>query len=420
MKKFIFFVLLILSLFPSAVFSQGWFEQSTGLSAANTLYGVWFVNANTGFISGGTSSSRVIKKSTDGGTTWSNSYFEIDPATFYSLQFLNETTGFVYGYESEVFRTTNAGANWVMIYIGSNGVFSGEFLDYNTGIICGLNYVGSNIHKTTNAGASWTTLNTPLAGQQFLLQVFFRNANTAFLSSSSYTTSVPNILRTSDGGSNWNFVFTGTASQVVFKISDINSDTMIAVAQAGNILRTYNAGVNWAGSSFGSYNLNNIAMTNNLHAYAVGQNVIIKTTNTGNNWNVQYTPSSDLQAVFFLNDQTGWACGTGGKLYKTTSGGVTAVNHYGNTIPGKFELKQNYPNPFNPSTHLKFDISESRFVNLKIYDMLGKELSTIVNEELSPGIYEVEWDGSNYPSGVYFYRLETPDFSQTRKMILLK
>ncbi|MCI0449561.1 MAG: hypothetical protein L0Y79_07225 [Chlorobi bacterium] len=294
MKKYILFFFILSLTLSESVFTQGWFEQPTGLSAGAALYGVWFVNANTGFISGGASSFRVIKKTTDGGNTWANSYFETDPATFYSIQFINETTGFVCGYESEVYRTTNAGANWNMIYTGANGIFSGEFLDYNTGIISGYNYNGSNIHKTTNAGASWTTLNTPLAGQHFLFQVFFRNANTAFLSSSSYTTSVPDILRTSNGGANWSFVYTGTASQVTFKIADINSDTMIAVGQAGNILRTYNSGLNWSNSTFGSYNLNNITMLNNSLAYAVGQNVIIKTTNTGNNWNIQHTPSSNL------------------------------------------------------------------------------------------------------------------------------
>jgi photosystem II stability/assembly factor-like uncharacterized protein len=109
MKKFIAFNLVLFLAISEQLFTQGWFEQPTGLTSGTTLYGVWFVNSNTGFISGGASSFRVIKKTTDGGNTWVNSYFEIDPATFYSIQFINETTGYVYGYESEVYRTTNAG-----------------------------------------------------------------------------------------------------------------------------------------------------------------------------------------------------------------------------------------------------------------------------------------------------------------------
>jgi photosystem II stability/assembly factor-like uncharacterized protein len=307
-----------------------------------------------------------------------------------------------------------------MIYAGANGIFSGEFLDYNTGIISGYNYNGSNIHKTTNAGANWSTLNTPLAGQHFLFQVFFRNANTAILSSSSYTTSIPDILRTSDGGANWSFVYNGTPSQITFKIADVNSDTMIAVGQAGNILRTNNSGLNWSNLTFGSYNLNNITMLNNSLAYAVGQNVIIKTTNTGDNWNVQYAPSSNLQAVYFLNAQTGWACGTQGKLFKTTNGGTTAINKNGGPVSDKFSLSQNYPNPFNPVTNIKFEMPKSAMVKLVVYDLLGREITTLVNEELSPGIYEVSWVGSNYPSGVYFYLLTTGGFSESKKMVMIK
>lgn len=407
-------------LFSSITFSQGWFEQPTGLTSGTVLRGVWFVNANTGFISGGASTFRVIKKSTDGGNSWSNSYFEVDPASFLPLQFINETTGFVYGLESEVYRTTNSGTSWDLIYIGANGVNSGEFLDYNTGIICGLNYNGSNVHKTTNAGSSWTTLNTPLVGQHYLFQIFLRNANTGFLSSSSYTTSVPNILRTSDGGSNWTFVYTGTAAQSYFMIADINSDTMIAVGQAGNILRTYNGGLNWSNSTLGSYNFNNITMVNNSTAFAVAQSTIVKTSNTGDNWTVQFTPSSNLQGVFFLNELTGWACGSGGKLYKTTSGGVTGIYTGGNNHPKSFELYQNTPNPFNPKTIISYELRVTSYVQLKVFDVLGREVSLLVNSKLEAGKHEADFDGTDFTSGIYYYTLTAGSYKETKRMVLLK
>jgi hypothetical protein len=97
-----------------------------------------------------------------------------------------------------------------------------------------------------------------------------------------------------------------------------------------------------------------------------------------------------------------------------------------NEIPTKFELFQNYPNPFNPLTRIKFDIPLSRGVSagrgvlLKIYDVLGKEITVLVNEELKPGTYEIEWNAEYIPSGVYFYSLITNDFTQTRKMVVLK
>ena len=105
---------------------------------------------------------------------------------------------------------------------------------------------------------------------------------------------------------------------------------------------------------------------------------------------------------------------------------ISAVDPTVNEIPMKYSLSQNYPNPFNPSTKFKFDIPlDSRLrgndnVTLKIFDLLGREVATLVNEQLKPGSYEVEWDGSNYPSGVYFYKLITDSFSETRKMVLVK
>ena len=93
-------------------------------------------------------------------------------------------------------------------------------------------------------------------------------------------------------------------------------------------------------------------------------------------------------------------------------------------MPDNFSLYQNYPNPFNPSTKIKFSIPLLRGVggvtNLTIYDVLGREIPVLVNKQLSPGIYEVEWDGSNYPGGVYFYKLLSNEYTETKKMVLIK
>jgi hypothetical protein len=86
----------------------------------------------------------------------------------------------------------------------------------------------------------------------------------------------------------------------------------------------------------------------------------------------------------------------------------------------KYTLYQNYPNPFNPKTTINYSIPKTNFVTLKIYDVLGREIATLVNEERLPGNYNVKFDGSNIPSGVYFYRLQAGNFSQTKKLILMK
>ncbi len=91
-----------------------------------------------------------------------------------------------------------------------------------------------------------------------------------------------------------------------------------------------------------------------------------------------------------------------------------------NEIPIEFRLSQNYPNPFNPSTKIKFQNADAKFVSLKVYDVLGREVATLVNEEKPVGIYEVKFDAVGLPSGIYFYRLQAGSFIETKKMIFLK
>ena len=105
-------------------------------------------------------------------------------------------------------------------------------------------------------------------------------------------------------------------------------------------------------------------------------------------------------------------------VYSDTT--VVSVEDEISNLPGEFYLSQNYPNPFNPTTIIKFTISELRFTILKIYDVLGNEVETLINEDKEAGIYEVEFDATGIPSGIYFYRLTTGGFTATKKMIILK
>jgi Secretion system C-terminal sorting domain len=104
---------------------------------------------------------------------------------------------------------------------------------------------------------------------------------------------------------------------------------------------------------------------------------------------------------------------------------VIGIRPISNEIPQNYRLHQNYPNPFNPVTKIKFDIPsnvkrETSNVKMIIYDILGREVETLINEQLKPGTYEVGWDAANYPSGAYFYQMSTSDFTETRRMVLLK
>ncbi len=103
-------------------------------------------------------------------------------------------------------------------------------------------------------------------------------------------------------------------------------------------------------------------------------------------------------------------------------GQMLGLNNISNELPAQYSLSQNYPNPFNPVTKIKFDISGSSETQtlLSVYDVLGREVTVLVNQQLQPGTYEADWDASAYPSGVYFYKLEIGSFTDTKKMVLLK
>jgi 2',3'-cyclic-nucleotide 2'-phosphodiesterase (5'-nucleotidase family) len=128
-----------------------------------------------------------------------------------------------------------------------------------------------------------------------------------------------------------------------------------------------------------------------------------------------YEDSSEFQVIndFIIEKQT-----ISPEYRVNIIAGIQRVSK--NDIPEQFKLEQNYPNPFNPITNLIIQISESEFVSLKVYDILGNEIETLINEEIPAGTHKVEFDGTGLPSGTYFYRLESGNFSETRKMVLLK
>ena len=101
-------------------------------------------------------------------------------------------------------------------------------------------------------------------------------------------------------------------------------------------------------------------------------------------------------------------------------GSVTGLEPTGNFTPNKFELSQNYPNPFNPTTKIKYYIANSGYVNMKVYDILGKEVAVLVNANLKPGEYELQFNASNLTSGIYFYKITAGNFTDTKKMLLVK
>ena len=127
-----------------------------------------------------------------------------------------------------------------------------------------------------------------------------------------------------------------------------------------------------------------------------------------------------LQSLSGAYNQGTYGGGTSDVFILKFTAAMTGIKSISNEVPLSFSLSQNYPNPFNPTTNIRFDLPKSGSVKLVVFDALGREVATLVNEKLAPGTYEVDWNGSDYTSGVYFYRLVTDDFVVTKKMLLVK
>ncbi len=140
------------------------------------------------------------------------------------------------------------------------------------------------------------------------------------------------------------------------------------------------------------------------------------TTVSGNNNRIAGTLGQNLIGVSSNSNNTSNA----GFWYQTADFVTSVAQIETDLLPSEFCLEQNYPNPFNPSTTIQFAVPEASDIKIKLYDVLGREVTTLVNETYQPGIYRVEFEAADLPSGLYVYRLQTDGFVKTRKMMLLK
>ncbi|RJP64835.1 MAG: T9SS C-terminal target domain-containing protein [Ignavibacteriales bacterium] len=131
-------------------------------------------------------------------------------------------------------------------------------------------------------------------------------------------------------------------------------------------------------------------------------------------------PDNYIYSIAIDKDNNKWI-GTSEGLSVFNEGGIVSVKEkYTHSLPNEFFLSQNYPNPFNPSTTIRYSIPELSNVSIKVYDVLGREVATLVDEEKPAGNYQVQFNAENLKSGIYFYTLKAREFSQTKKLTLLK
>ncbi|HWA06986.1 MAG TPA: T9SS type A sorting domain-containing protein, partial [Ignavibacteria bacterium] len=294
-----------------------------------------------------------------------------------------------------------------------------SFLNSNIGYCSGTNNDGI-IMKTTNGGLNWlsSTVDFSAWGSGNIVII---DQNVIFINSWSRT------LKSTNSGLNWfNVSHPGFGIHNLY-FFDVN--TGFAVGYDFSIYKTTNSGINWTNKyrNTNSAYLNSIHFFNNMTGFAGGdKGRLLKTVNSGENWYEVYSPSSNDVYTVQMQDTNIINIGGNQFIYKTTEGVIPIKILTNNTIlPGEFSLSQNYPNPFNPQTKIKFAVpsnvkGQTSNVKLVIYDLLGREVVTLVNEELKPGTYEADWDASNYSSGVYFYKIISNDFVETKKMVLMK
>ena len=373
------------------------------------LRSVYFLDQQTGFAAG---VRGTLITSTNGGVNWSYRNLGAENS-FNSLVFVNGSTGFLgggQGYFGVVFKTTNRGSNWQIAYRDSAQVNALQFINANTG----WGACNNNVFiKTTDAGNSWSRSTIPNASYNNNNDIYFLDQNTGFVGRNG-------IYKTTDGGLNWYRVLVNSTQTIQF-IGNIG------YATTTTFMKSTNTGENWVSYPTGGSYRGDVFFINAETGWVNSPSIIRKTTNGGLNWSIQNSNlnSITVNSIFFLNENQGWVVGDYGGIMRTTNGGI-GIEPVSSTIPNGYELRQNYPNPFNPTTKLRFSIplsrgvAEGRGVLLKVYDVLGKEIAVLVNENLKPGTYEIEWDATNIPSGVYFYSLITSEFTQTKKMVVLK
>ena len=394
-------------------------------TAATWLKDYAFTDNNTGFICGW---NNTLLKTTDAGDTWVNKTSPFN-GHISGICFVNANTGYTTGGNSgvgNVAKTTDGGESWnftytINSYSSANKI---KFFDASTGIVTVLY---DQVYRTTDGGYNWVLLSPTTIYSVY--DICILNSNTGFMSGS-MSNSEKRIYKTTDAGATWNQVFGGNGNYVGFySMKFINSST--GYCSGYGLLKTTNGGNNWFQVNTPTTSFcTTIEIVNNSIMYLSSYGVVYKSTDAGYSWGPLNIPTNErIEFAKFFDANTGIIAGDNNIILRTTNGGGNFVSNINNNeiIPSSYSLGQNYPNPFNSMTNFKFSMLNAGDIKVVVYDIQGREVQTLVNERLQAGTYEVKFDGSMLTSGVYFYRMvvrhggsSTGDFTETKRMLLIK
>jgi photosystem II stability/assembly factor-like uncharacterized protein len=330
-----------------------------------------------------------IIKTTDGGSNWDTTRYPVSDTYIRTIYFMDSLTGYIGGGPGILFKSSNGGNNWYDCSVDTTSIVSRfpinrfRFYSNGYGVACGgIMDIAGVIWKTTNSGLFW---NVYTVASEPVNDVKFFDSSNILAVAGDYEFGA-SVIKSSDAGQNWSYRNMG-----IFGIPSVLS------------FRTSTEG--WAPMGY--------------------LNKFLLTTDFGLSWNEIETPdSTKIFDLIFLNSNFGIGVGLDGSVIRFNPASINIRNN--TSTPYLSNLYQNYPNPFNPYTTIQYSISEISDIELKVYDLLGKEISTLFKGLKKTGCYTINYSGNNLPSGVYYYRLAVRNIKtgitniQTRKMILLK
>ncbi|CAF3838145.1 unnamed protein product [Rotaria sp. Silwood1] len=400
---------------PPAPDPTTWYEiTTTGITTQ--IYGVSAPDINNVWACAG---GGKVLRTTNGGT-WTSAAGNLPAADiYYAIWAFDANNALVTSSPSatNVYRTTNAGVNWTSVFTQAGGFIDGfYFKDANNGIMVGDAVGGRwSLWKTTNGGVNWdsTGMNVPSTEAGWTMSVY-GIGNTVW-----YGGNTSKIYKTTNFGVNWATSPTGTeVNGYSVWFNDLNN----GMNGGTTLQQTTNGGTTFA--------TNTAPGTGTIQALCgvgtkwwIGRaNIVYQSTNNGTNWTTAFTAAGTSQIWNMTIARTGspyiYAGRSNGTILKY--GGLTTGVSEPVSTPTNYSLSQNYPNPFNPSTQIEFGLPKNGFVELKLYDILGKEVAVLANGMFDAGKHTLDVNLSYLSSGTYFYRLTSDNFTDTKKLMLMK
>ncbi|MCB0728574.1 MAG: T9SS type A sorting domain-containing protein [Ignavibacteriae bacterium] len=354
---------------------------------------------------------------TNGGSTWTSVNNGFPAIHVYALIFIgSELYAGTFG--SGVFRSNNNGKSWNSLNSGLTNLNILSFVKSGSNLFAGT--YGGGVFLSTNNGASWTQRNAGLPSNSQISALIMFNTT---LFAGTYT---DQVFRSTNNGLNWTLANNGLPNSDVVAFSILGNTLFSASRAFGNsIYKTTDNGITWIPSNSGLRNdyfcVSLCVEGSNIFTGSDGVGVYLS-TNSGANWTAVNSGLTDASVLTLSVYGDYLYAGTAGGIgvWKRPLSEIISIQNISTIVPNNYRLEQNYPNPFNPVTKIEFSIPKQGDVKITVYNSLGKEVASLLDQKLSAGIYNVHFDGTNNSSGVYFYIFEMDDFVQTKSMVLLK